>query len=49
MFIDTTKYLMSKQVPKSGNNNMTGNSNGIDLNNNNLNLQQNNNQYYYCC
>ena len=50
MFIDTTKYLMSKQAPKSVNNNTTGNSNGIDLNNNNLNSQQqNNNQYSYCC
>ena len=49
IFIDTTKYLLSKQNPKSGNNNITGNNNVIDLNNNNATPQQNNNQYSYCC
>ena len=50
VFIDTTKYLLTKQNPKSENSNTSGNTNGIDLNNNNANAQQNNNQNsYYCC
>ena len=40
LFIDTAKYLLSKQVNISGNANNIGGKNGIDLNNNN---------YSYCC
>ena len=51
LFIDTTKYLLSKQVQKAGNNNHSsnGNSFGIDLNNNNQNPEQNKTQSYFCC
>ena len=51
LFIDTTKYLLSKQIQKSGNNNNSnnGNSFGIDLNNNNQNPEQNKTQSYFCC
>ena len=51
LFIDTTKYLLSKQVQKAGNNNNSnnGNSFGIDLNNNNQNPEQNKTQSYFCC
>jgi small GTP-binding protein len=51
LFIDTTKYLLSKQIQKSGNNNNSNNGNafGIDLNNNNQNPEQNKTQSYFCC
>ena len=51
LFIDTTKYLLSKQIQKSGNNNNSNNGNafGIDLNNNNQNPEHNKTQSYFCC
>ena len=49
LFVDTAKYLLSKQVNISGNANNIGGKNGIDLNNNNQTPQKNNNNYSYCC
>ena len=49
LFVDTAKYLLSKQVNKSGNSNKITGKNGIDLNNNNQIPQKNNNNYSYCC
>ena len=49
LFVDTAKYLLSKQINKSGNSNNMGTKNGIDLNNNNQTPQKNNNNYSYCC
>ena len=49
LFVDTAKYLLSKQVSKSGNANNIAGKNGIDLNNNNQTPQKNNNNYSYCC
>jgi Ras-related protein Rab-1A len=49
LFVDTAKYLLSKQVNKSGNSNNIAGKNGIDLNNNNQTPQKNNNNYSYCC
>ena len=49
LFVDTAKYLLSKQINKSGNSNNMGAKNGIDLNNNNQTPQKNNNNYSYCC
>ncbi len=49
LFVDTAKYLLSKQVNISGNANNIGGKNGIDLNNNNQTPQKNNNNSSYCC
>jgi len=50
LFIDTTKYLMSKQGAKGGNkNNKDGNQNGIDLNSINKSGEQNTIQNSFCC
>ena len=50
LFVDTAKYLLSKQTPKSGNSSNTASKYGIDLNNSSQSTPQNNNQNYsYCC
>ena len=50
LFIDTTKYLLSKQIQKSGNNNNSNNGNafGIDLTNSSQTPEENK-QTTLCC
>ena len=48
LFVDTAKYLLSKQTPKSGNNNNKGNKYGIDLTNSSQTPEENK-QTTLCC